>query len=1009
MRTQTRLIALLAVLAVMFVATLLLLRALDGQRAARLYGEVAREKGAAVDKLLELKGALLESLARDYTFWDEMVRFVRTGDRRWAAENIDTALSTFGVDGVWVYRTDFSLAYATDDLRDARWRNLPLPPTAAPRLFGGSPFAHFFVQTPAGLMEIRGATIHPTSDSQRKSPPRGFFFAGRLWNVTYVRELSNLLEGSILLLPAGQPAPVPDDSGRGGVVTVTKLLPGWDGKPVARVQVRSSSPIILELNRSAGRQFLLLLAFSLVVLVLPSVLIARWVYRPLQKISASLDAKDPAPLGALPQDGTEFGHLAKLVLRFFEQSELIREITERRRTAEALRETEQRFRELFENASDVVFTHDLAGNFTAINRAGEELTGYTREDVLAKTIAHLFAADSLARVRQEIDRQMQGGLPSGYEVELRTKDGRTVPVEVVTGLIHADRKPVGVQGIARDITERRRVEEEIRRLNAQLEQRVQERTAQLAERERELHEAKAFLEHLIAGSPSVIFRVDPRDETVTYISPNVHRFLGYRSYEVLRQPRFWAERIHPDDQEAVQTALQRAVGERASQFETEYRFRHKDGEHRWLSSLARLEYDAAGRLFSVFGYALDVTERKAAEEAVRQAKTEAERASLAKNEFLSRMSHELRTPLNAILGFAQLLEMDPLPVEQSESVAHILKGGQHLLELINEVLDISRIEAGRLTLSPEPVHVGQVLQEALEMIAPLAAQRAIRVGGDLGDADYYVLADLQRLKQVLLNLLSNAVKYNNPGGALSVSCGHVLGDRLRISVRDTGRGIPPEKMSQLFVPFARLGAEQTGVEGTGIGLAVSKGLVEVMGGEIGVESAVGQGSTFWVELPLVESQLQRAQRMWQDNLPASEDGTVSVSAGTVLYIEDNLANLELLQRILADRPQIKLVAAMQGRMGLDLARQHRPDLILLDVHLPDLPGEEVLRRLRADPLTWAIPVVIISADPTSGQTERLLAIGAYGYLAKPIDIKQLLRTLDESLRGAEARHAGRPT
>jgi CheY-like chemotaxis protein len=372
------------------------------------------------------------------------------------------------------------------------------------------------------------------------------------------------------------------------------------------------------------------------------------------------------------------------------------------------------------------------------------------------------------------------------------------------------------------------------------------------------------------------------------------------------------------------------------------------------------------------------------------------------------MSHELRTPLNAILGFAQLLEMDSLPAEQSESVAHILKGGQHLLELINEVLDISRIEAGRLTLSPEPVHVGRVLQEALDLITPLAAQRAIRVGGDLGDTDYYVLADLQRLKQVLLNLLSNAVKYNNPGGSVAVSREQVPGDRLRISVRDTGRGIPPEKMSQLFVPFARLGAEQTGVEGTGMGLALSKGLVDVMGGEIGAESVVGQGSTFWVELPLAESQLQRAQRMWQESPPASEDGARSVSAGTVLSIEDDLANLELLQRILADRPQIKLLAAMQGRMGLDLARQHRPDLILLDVHLPDLPGEEVLRRLQADPLTRTIPVVIISADPTSGH-ERLLAIGARGFLSKPIDIKQLLRTLDESLRGTGARHAGRPT
>jgi len=594
-------------------------------------------------------------------------------------------------------------------------------------------------------------------------------------------------------------------------------------------------------------------------------------------------------------------------------------------------------------------------------------------------------------------------------VELRTKDGRTVPLEVVTGLICADGQPRGVQGIARDITERRRAEEEIRQLNAQLEQRVQERTAQLAERERELREAKVFLEHIIAGSPSIIFRLDPRDESVSYVSPNVRRFLGYSPAEVLHRPGFWRERVHPQDREVLAAAWRQAMRQRAAQVEIEYRFQRRDGEYRWLSSLLRLEYDGTGEVSTVFCYALDVTERKAAEEAVRRAKAEAERASLAKNEFLSRMSHELRTPLNSILGFAQLLEMEPLPAEQRESVAHILQGGRHLLQLINEVLDISRIEAGRLTISPEPVHAAGVLQEVLDLIAPLAAQRGIRLSGDAMDGDVFVLADLQRLEQVLLNLLSNAVKYNVPGGSVTVSCEPSRRGWLRFSVRDTGRGIPQDKLDQLFVPFARLGAEQTGVEGTGIGLALAKGLVEVMGGEMGVESVAGQGSTFWVELPVAESPPQRGERLWKEPLPAPGDGALGVAAGTILQIEDNLANVELLQRVLEDRGQIRLLAAMQGRMGLDLARQHLPDLILLDMHLPDLSGEEVLRRLQADPRTRAIPVVVITADPTGGQAERLLAIGAAGLLRKPVEIQELLRTLDGLLRRVERRRVGKVT
>ncbi len=385
----------------------------------------------------------------------------------------------------------------------------------------------------------------------------------------------------------------------------------------------------------------------------------------------------------------------------------------------------------------------------------------------------------------------------------------------------------------------------------------------------------------------------------------------------------------------------------------------------------------------------DVTEHKLAKEA-------AEQASRAKSEFLSRMSHELRTPLNAILGFAQLLEMDSLAPEQRESVQHILKGGQHLLDLINEVLDIARIETGRVALSSEPIPIRDVVRESLELIAPLAAQRHIRITGSAQVHPGHVLADRQRLKQVLLNLLSNAVKYNRQGGSVTLICEDTPQERLRIKVHDTGAGIAADKVARLFIPFDRLGIERTGVDGTGIGLALSKRLVELMDGEIGVESEVGRGSTFWVEFPLVESPVERYERMRED--PPAPAAAGAGHARTVLYIEDNLANLELIQHILAHRPGVKLLSAMQGRLGLDLARQHHPDLILLDLHLPDITGDEILRRLREALETSRIPVVVISADATPGQGDRLLALGAWAYLAKPLDIKKLGMLLDEMLR-----------
>ena len=357
------------------------------------------------------------------------------------------------------------------------------------------------------------------------------------------------------------------------------------------------------------------------------------------------------------------------------------------------------------------------------------------------------------------------------------------------------------------------------------------------------------------------------------------------------------------------------------------------------------------------------------------------------------MSHELRTPLNAILGFGQLLERQNPTVQQRARVEHIMSAGRHLLNLINEVLDISRIEAGHLQLSLEPVAVAEVLEEALDLMRPLAADREMElVVGDEFENDLHLLADRQRLKQVLLNLLTNAVKYTAVGGRVAISLERSPLGKTRLIVTDTGAGIATEKLARLFTPFDRLGVEQSGVEGTGLGLALCQRLMHAMGGDIGVQSALGKGSAFWIELPSVESPLSalpRDRRAAAD-LPATE-------GGKILYIEDNLSNLALVEQMLAEQPHIELLTAMQGGLGIDLARKHRPDLILLDLHLPDLRGHQVLARLRQDKLTREIPVVVISADATTRQIQRLMAAGARNYLTKPLDIGEFFRVIDEAM------------
>lgn len=398
-----------------------------------------------------------------------------------------------------------------------------------------------------------------------------------------------------------------------------------------------------------------------------------------------------------------------------------------------------------------------------------------------------------------------------------------------------------------------------------------------------------------------------------------------------------------------------------------------------------------GRLFVI----RETTVERKAEAEARQAKDEAEHANAAKTEFLSRMSHELRTPLHAILGFGELLEREEHDPGKREKLAQMTSGGRHLLGLINEVLDLARIERGELSLSIEPVHLDEVIGETLALTGPLAAARSVRVRspGD-ADLDVHVLADRQRLKQILLNLLSNAVKYNHEGGEVSIACTRPDAATLRVEVTDTGPGIAPDMLPRVFGEFERLDAEATGVEGTGLGLTISRRLVEAMGGEIGVDSKVGEGARFWFELPVTAPpQARPAQPKGDEQVhPVRARGP----ARSVLVVEDNPSNIKLVETILADRPAVTLLVATEGGRALELALERQPALVLLDLNLPDMSGREVLQRLRGDDRTSEIPVVIVSADATPGEIERLLAAGADGYLTKPFDIDAFLAIIDGS-------------
>jgi PAS domain S-box-containing protein len=497
------------------------------------------------------------------------------------------------------------------------------------------------------------------------------------------------------------------------------------------------------------------------------------------------------------------------------------------------------------------------------------------------------------------------------------------------------------------------------------------------------------------GDPFRLLVESVRDYAILMLSPDgtiaswnagAERIKGYsaeeavgRHFSIFYTPEAIARR-HPEHE--------LEVARREGRFEEEGWRVRKDGTQFWASVVITALFDSDGELRGFGKVTRDMTERRRAQEAEREARAAAERANRAKTVFLSGMSHELRTPLNAVLGFAQVLALDALTPQQRDAVEQIAKAGQLLLGLVDELLDISRIEADRMTVSLEPVFLGGLLAECVELIEPIAAEHQVQViAPPRRDAAVYVVADQQRVKQVVMNLLSNAVKYNRRGGTARVTV-TVAEPRVVISISDTGQGLAADELERLFVPFERLRAADSGIAGTGLGLALSKRLIELMHGSIAVESTPGEGSVFSIELERTEGPQLEA---------AAEAEPAVRPAATVLYIEDNLANVHLVETLLGRIGDIEVLTAMQGQLGVELARTHTPDLVLLDLHLPDMDGEDIARILRADDATREIPIVVLSADAYSSVRRRLLAMGVDAYLTKPFNVGEMLAVVERLL------------
>ncbi len=646
--------------------------------------------------------------------------------------------------------------------------------------------------------------------------------------------------------------------------------------------------------------------------------------------------------------------------------------------------SEEKLAVTLNSIGDAVIATDAEGRATLLNPLAAQLIGWTLEEAIGHPvdeIFHIINKDTRLLATIPVKETLAQGTIHGLanHTVLIARNGSECDIaDSCAPIRDREGQVIGAVLVFRDVTGEYAVQQALR-------------------------DQQFYTRSLIESNIDALMTTDPSG-IITDVNQQMEVLTGCTREELIGAPF----KNYFTDQDRAEAGIKRVLSEK-NVTDYELTARARDGKETVVSYNAATFYDSDGKLQGVFAAARDVTERNRLDQMLKEKNVEfenatavAEKANLAKSEFLSSMSHELRSPLNAILGFAQLMESDsPPPTSfQKESITQILKAGWHLLTLINEVLDLSKIESGHTPLSQEPVSLDEVMHECQSMIEPQAKQHGIHMTFPQFDIPYFVHADRTRVKQVLINLLSNAIKYNREHGMVEVKCIESAPGRIRISIKDTGAGLSPKQLAQLFQVFNRLGQEAGGVEGTGIGLVVAKRLIELMGGIIDVESTVGVGSVFWFELvsvaePHLSVEEVDAAALIQPHVPRE------ARLHTLLYVEDNPANLQLVKQIIARHPDMRLLAAVDGYSGIEIARASLPDVILMDINMPGMNGYEALKILHADPATAHIPVLALTANAMPRDIKNGMEAGFFHYITKPIMVNEFMEALNVALEFAE--------
>lgn len=1066
-------------------AAILLLRHSQNEKLEIILEHRSREKERLFDRLVQLKGEKLKIIVEnEYTIWDEMVSYIRQDARpRSFEENaLNTLLSDYQFDAVWVFNPRFDQIYSVTDEEMQELNTFPFSKEQLTWMMQSDRKVHFFVKTSFGLMEIRGASVHPTNDPQRQSTDEGYLFSGIVWNKAHLEELGEMNTAQISIediSAAGTTENIENKRFENGALILHRPMYGWNDRPLSVLRVTFPMYLYNEIQQSGYRDLTLIIFLSAVLLTLFFLLLVRWIHRPLSLISDSLITENLSRIKSLINTQNEFGEISKLIEQFFQQKvALTKEIEQRKLASKELELKSAYLDQLIENAPEAVVIVDNTDHVLRINSEFTRMFGYQAHEAIGKDINSLIVPEELSDLATFISNRVTEGQKANIESLRRRKDGSLIEVSILGAPVHTESGQVGVYGIYRDISDRKAMEVK-------------------------LEKSEKYYRSLIENSLDVVAVLD-LGGLITYNSPSLEKALSLERDEMVGQSAFTL--IHPDDQFKTRSVFEAAAANPGSNYTIEARVRNKDGtwgiwqikgvcvtgeesyivvnatditlrksaedKIRQLSGAVeqspvsvvitdrdgRIEYvnpwfkeitgysleevigkrpsllksgftsdseyqnlwktiisggrwrgefhnrrkngelywesatisgikDAAGRIINFIAVKEDITERKAAEKELIEARERAEAAMRAKSDFLATMSHEIRTPMNGVIGMTDLLLDSDLNPEQRDYVRTIQSSGDTLLAVINDILDYSKIDSGKLDLEKQPLNLITGIETTLDVFSAKASKKNIEL---IYSIDPLVPVDLigdeTRIKQILMNLVNNALKFTEKGEIfISVKPGSTAentGDiELLFSVKDTGIGIPHDKMDRLFKSFSQVDSSTTRkYGGTGLGLAISARLVQLMGGRIWVESVEGSGSTFSFTIRVGVN---------QDSQFKEEIDMMILRNKRVLIVDDNQTNRQILSFQCNRMAMVPFVTGSPKEAIEWIGHGQGFDLAILDMHMPEMDGFELGLAIREIRSKEFLPLLMLSSIGKKGMPENYPDDVFSVFLAKPVKQDQL--------------------